>query len=224
MQITLNSRHDGFALPARIARPSGTPLGGVVVVQEVFGVTPHILDITEHFAAAGYETLAPDMFARIEPGFLANHDEAGLTKARAAVAASSWEQVAGDIQAAIDALPKPVFVTGFCWGGAVSFLAAQRCSGVRAVSGFYGRVIPDLLGAPPRAPVMLHYGARDAAIPPDNIERVRLAIPDMPIYLYDAGHGFCRKGSADYDAPSCDLALARTLDWFARWRAAGEDA
>lgn len=223
MQITLNSRHDGLALPALRKSAGGEkPLGGVVVIQEIFGVSPHIVEMAAAFAEAGYETLAPDMFARITPNFSAALDEAGFAKGRAAVAATSWDQVVGDIQAAIDALPKPVFVTGFCWGGAATWAAAQRCTGVRAAATFYGRLITDLLDAPPKAPVMLHYGARDTSIPPDDIERVRGAVPNMPIYLYDAGHGFCRKASADYDAASCDLALSRTLDWFARWRAAGE--
>lgn len=222
MQTTLNSRHDGFALPAlRKSASAEKPLGGVVVIQEIFGVSPHIAEMAAAFAEAGYDTLAPDMFARIEPNFSAGLDEAGFAKGRAAVAATSWDQVVGDIQASIDALPKPVFVTGFCWGGAAAWAAARRCTGVRAAASFYGRLIVDMLDTP-KAPVMLHYGARDVSIPPDDIERVRGAVPNMPIYLYDAGHGFCRKASADYDAAACDLALSRTLDWFARWRAAGE--
>ena len=65
---------------------------------------------------------------------------------------------------------------------------------------------------------MLHYGARDPSIPPENVESVRLAAPNSPLYLYDAGHGFCRAGSHDYDAAARELALDRTLNWFARWR------
>ena len=119
----------------------------------------------------------------------------------------------GDIQAAIDALPKPCFVTGFCWGGAAAWAAAQRCTHVRAASCFYGRLITNLLDAPPRAPVILHYGARDASIPSEDVERVRAANPNAPIYLYDAGHGFCRKASADYDAALQDHPKAAfTLD------------
>jgi carboxymethylenebutenolidase len=52
----------------------------------------------------------------------------------------------------------------------------------------------------------------------ENVERVRAAAPSSPLYIYDAGHGFCRKGSSDYNAPACALAVERTLDWFARWR------
>jgi carboxymethylenebutenolidase len=126
--------------------------------------------------------------------------------------------VASDVQAAIDALPKPVYVTGFCYGGAVAWLAAARCTGLSAASCFYGRPIADLLVEKPKAPVMLHYGASDPGIPMDNYERVRAATPNSPLYLYDAGHGFCRAGSNDFNANARDLAMARTLDWFARWR------
>jgi carboxymethylenebutenolidase len=217
-RIALVSAIDGFALPALSARPSGDPIGGVVVIQEIFGLTPHIAEMCAVFAEAGYAALAPGLFERVEAEFAADMSPEGVQKGLAAVKASSWEQVASDVKAAIDALPQPVYVAGFCYGGAVSWLAAARCGGVKAASCFYGRLIADLLDETPKAPVMLHYGARDAGIPMENVERVRAAAPESPLYLYDAGHGFCRAGSHDYDAAARELAVARTLDWFARWR------
>lgn len=219
MQRTnLTSAHDGFALPALHAKPAGASHGGIVVIQEIFGLTDHIGEMTARFAEAGYEALAPGLFERIEPNFHAGLDALGFDKGRAAVMASPWDQVIADIQAAIDALPKPVYVAGFCYGGAMSWRAAALCSGLNAASCFYGRLIADMLDQAPKIPVMLHYGARDASIPPENIERVRVAAPTSPLYLYDAGHGFCRKASLDYDEAASELAIARTLDWFARWR------
>ncbi len=215
---TLKSAIDGFALPALATHPASAPIGGVVVLQEFFGLTDHVADMCGVFADAGYEVLAPGLFDRVEPGFLAEMSPEGIQKGLAAVRATPWTQVASDVQAALDALPKPAYVTGFCWGGAASWLAAARCSGVNAVSCFYGRLIADLLDEKPKAPVMLHYGARDASIPMEAVERVRATAPDSPLYLYDAGHGFCRAGSHDYDAPARALAVSRTLDWFARWR------
>ena len=200
------------------AAARGNARGGVVVLQEIFGVSDHIEDICQRFAGQGYEALAPSLFDRIEPGFQADRSPEGIRKGLAAVKASPWPQVAADIQVAIDALPKPCYVAGFCYGGAATWLAAARCTGVAAAAGFYGRLIVDLLNEMPTAPIMLHYGARDASIPPDNIEHVRAAAPLSPIYLYDAGHGFCREGSSDFDAAARDLSMARTLDWFARWR------
>lgn len=223
--IQITSRHDGFSLPALSAQPQSAPRGGVVVIQEIFGLTPHIADVAGYFAGAGYAVAAPALFERVEAGFQADHDPEGIKKGIAAVMASPWDQVVADLQATIDVLPKPVFVTGFCWGGAAAWAAAARCTGVRAASCFYGRLITQMLDTPPRAPTMLHYGARDASIPHADIERVRAAAPeDTPIYIYDAGHGFCRKGSADFDGAASELALVRTVDWFARWRASGDEA
>ena len=220
----LVSRHDGFTLPALHVHARGAPKGGVVVIQEIFGVTPHIAEMAATFADAGYETLAPALFARIDPDFFAEVSADGIAKGRDAVLATPWAQVVGDIQAAIDALPKPCFVTGFCWGGAAAWAAAAQCQNVRAASCFYGRLIINLLDTPPRAPTMLHYGARDHSIPGEEIERVRAAAPlDTPLYIYDAGHGFCRKASADFNETACALALQRTLDWFARWAASGAE-
>jgi len=220
MQDTLElvGRHDGFRLQAHTVRPAREPIGGVVVIQEIFGVTDHIADMCTVFADAGYTAIAPSLFDRIEPNFHAGHDQDGIQKGIGAVMKSPWPQVVSDIQAAIDALPQPVYVTGFCYGGAATWMAAAECTGVKAASCFYGRLIANLLDHKPKIPVMLHYGARDASIPPENIESVRAAAPDSPLYLYDAGHGFCRAGSSDFDAASRELAVSRTLNWFARWR------
>ena len=217
-RITLTNRTDGFAFSGHLARPESDPIGGVVVIQEIFGVSPHIEEMCAFFAAAGYTAVAPSLFDRIEPGFQAGHDPDGMAKGIAGVMNSPWPQVVGDLQAAIDALPQPAYVTGFCYGGAAAWVAAAECTGLKAVSCFYGRLIANLLDRKPAIPVMLHYGAHDASIPPQNVESVRLAAPVSPLYLYDAGHGFCRTGSHDYNAPARDLSLARTLDWFARWR------
>jgi carboxymethylenebutenolidase len=217
MTITLTSRSDGFALSALSAEPKSAPLGGVVVIQEIFGLTDHIDDMCRVFAEAGYHAIAPGLFDRIERGFRAGHDSDGIQKGIGAVMKSPWPQVVSDIQAAIDALPQPVYVTGFCYGGAAAWMAAAQCTGLKGASCFYGRLIANLLDHKPKIPAMLHYGARDPSIPPENVESVRLAAPDSPLYLYDAGHGFCRAGSSDFDAAACELALSRTLNWFARW-------
>jgi carboxymethylenebutenolidase len=219
MQKTmLTSAIDGAKITAISAAPKDAAKGGVVVIQEIFGLTDHIAEMCAVFADAGYAATAPGLFDRVEKDFHAAHDPEGVKKGIGAVMASPWPQVVSDIQAAIDALPQPVYVTGFCYGGAATWMAAAQCTGVKAAASFYGRLIADLTEHKPRVPVMLHYGARDASIPPENIEHVRLAAPHAPLYLYDAGHGFCRGGSSDYDAPSRELAVTRTLDWFARWR------
>ena len=217
--LEITSPHDGFRFTAHRAEPEAAPIGGVVVLQEIFGVTDHIEQMSARFANAGYAAIAPSLFDRVEKGFQAGHDPDGVKKGIAGVMGSPWPQVIADVQACIAALPQPVYVTGFCYGGAAAWVAASQCTGLKAAACFYGRLIADVLETnKPRTPVMLHYGVHDGSIPAENYEKVRLAAPDSPLYLYDAGHGFCREASSDFHGPSRDLAMRRTLDWFARWR------
>jgi carboxymethylenebutenolidase len=214
--LELRSPHDDFRFRAHRVDARGARRGAIVVIQEIFGVTEHIRERCDAFAAAGYDAIAPSLFDRVAPGFVVPEDSDGIEKGRAAVAATPWPQVAADVQAAIAAVEPPVFVTGYCWGGAVTWLAAARCSGLTAASAFYGRLINMLLDEVPAVPIILHYGARDASIPPAAVDEVRARHPRIPVYLYDAGHGFCRKGSGDYEAASCALATERTLAFFAQ--------
>ena len=215
--IDLKSAHDGATLQAYRAPARGPRRGGLALVQEIFGVNANIRALADRFAGDGYEVLAPAFFARLDPMFDSGFDEAGVAKARAAVAATPWSQVAADTQAAIDALAAdggPVYLAGFCWGGAVAWLGACRCTGLAAAAGFYGRLIIGLLDETPRAPIELHYGARDPLIPMADVDAVRAAHPAVPIHLYPAGHGFFSDRSADHDAVQADLAWTRTRAFF----------
>jgi carboxymethylenebutenolidase len=215
--IDLKSRFDGATLPAYAAPAIGQRRGGLLLAQEIFGVNANIRALADRFAADGYEVLAPAFFARVERDFDAGFDEAGVAKARAAVAASSWAQVAADCQTGIDALAAaggPIYVAGFCWGGTVAWLAACRCTGLSAASGFYGRMIIGLLDETPHAPIALHYGERDPHIPMTDVEKVRLAHPNVPIFVYPAGHGFFSDRGGDQDPVQADIAWARTRALF----------
>jgi len=108
----------------------------------------------------------------------------------------------------------PVHVTGFCWGGTAAWLAACRCEGVASASGFYGRRIPELLTETPKCPTILHFGKTDASIPMSLVEEIGAAHPDIPIYLYDAGHGFFSDRRTDYNADAARLGRLRTLQLF----------
>jgi carboxymethylenebutenolidase len=215
-EITLKSRFDGFELAAYHAPPRDARRGGLVLVQEIFGVTEHIRELCEGFAEDGYEVIAPSLYDRAEPGFAADYGPEGVAKGRKLSAAAPWDQVQGDLQAAIDALAGPVFVTGYCWGGAAAWLAACRCEGLAAASCFYGRRITELVDETPKVPTILHFGKRDATIPQAKVEEIRERHPDLPVYLYDAGHGFASDRRADYDADSARLARLRTLALFSR--------
>ena len=207
--VTLKSRHDGFEFGAYHAKPGDARRGGLVVIQEIFGVTDDIREACDRFAEDGYECLAPSMFDRVRPGFQASRDPAGFAEGRAASSATPLDQAVGDMQAAIDALPVPVFLVGYCFGGFMGWIAAARCSGLAAVSAYYGRRISDHLGDSPKVPIILHFGRTDPHIPLSDVEPIREAYPDLPVHLYDAGHGFCRRSSPEFDAEAERLSRLR---------------
>jgi carboxymethylenebutenolidase len=214
--IELPSKFDGFMFHAYRAKPTDARRGGLILIQEIFGVTEHIKELADGFAADGYEVLAPSLYDRLEPWFAADYDAKGVEKGRKYSTVTAWDQVAGDLQACADALKGPVFAVGYCWGGAAAWLAACRVEGLAAASGFYGRRIPELLAETPRCPVILHFGKTDASIPMEIVEQVRAAHPEVPVYVYDAGHGFNSDRRSDYHEDSARLARLRTLQLFQR--------
>jgi carboxymethylenebutenolidase len=220
--ITLHSAVDGFAFAAWRRAPDDARRGGLIVIQEIFGVTDHIRETAAGFAAEGYETLCPSLFDRRSPGFAAAYDGPGIARARDLSEAAPWDEVAGDLAACAAALAPPVFAVGYCWGGTAAWLAACRVPGLAAASCYYGRRIPELIGETPACPVIAHFGRRDASIPPPVVEAIAEAHPDIPLYLYDAGHGFASDRRADYDPDSARLARLRTLQLFGRSGGRGE--
>jgi carboxymethylenebutenolidase len=205
-------------VPALFERAQGSKRrGGLVVAQEIFGLNANIRALCTRFAGDGFDVIAPAYFDRVEAGFAAPYDQEGIQKGLAAVQATSWDQVTADTQAALEVLSETqsrIFVTGFCWGGTVAWVAACRCSGVTAASGFYGRMINMFLAEAPKVPIELHYGDSDPGIPLSLVNEVRLAHPQISIHIYPAGHGFFSDRGHDFDPTQADLAWTRTLDLF----------
>jgi carboxymethylenebutenolidase len=212
----LTSPFDGFVFQAWREKAQDARRGGLVVIQEIFGVTDHIRELAASFAAEGYETLCPSLFDRREPGFEADYTAEDVARGRALSEATPWNEVAADLTAAVQALAPPVFVVGYCWGGTAAWLAACRVEGVAAASCYYGRRIPELVGEAPRCPTILHFGRRDASIPSETVEAIAQAHPELPIHVYDAGHGFASDRAADFAPDAARLARLRTLQLFAR--------
>jgi carboxymethylenebutenolidase len=214
-QRSLTSPRDGFSFGAYHAAPDDARRGGLVLVQEIFGVTDHIRELADGFATDGYETLAPQFFDRRRRDFEAGYDADGVALGRRLSGETPWDEVEGDLAAAIAALAPPVFVTGFCWGGTAAWLAACRCEGVAAASSFYGRRIPELITETPRCPIILHFGRTDPTIPPAVVQEIADAWPDIPVHVYEAGHGFVSDRRTDYNPDAARLARLRTLQLFA---------
>ena len=196
--------------------PAGAPRGGIVVIQEIFGVNAHIREVTGRFAAEGYLAIAPAIFDHVEKGFDAGYDPDSRARGMAVVAEVDLEQVLRDAAAAIAVAREggKVGIVGYCFGGAVAWAAAARLPGLSAAVGYYGGRILAMKDLAPKIPTMLHFGEKDTHIPVAGVKEVAAAHPDVPVHLYPADHGFNCDHRATYDAPSAARAWARTLAFF----------
>lgn len=216
-QINLTAA-DGHTLTAYQATPTGTALGTVVVVQEIFGVNSHIRSVADGYAERGYVAIAPALFDRIKPNMELGYEGDDVATGRDAAFPLGWDAPLMDINAAIDsATDHKVAVVGYCWGGSLAYLAACK-SNIDCAVGYYGGQILKILAAEPslqlQAPAMLHFGEHDSGIPLADVDQLKTRHPDVPIHLYDAGHGFNCDQRASYSEVSSDLALKRTLAFF----------
>lgn len=207
---------DGHTLDAYRVDPAGAPRGGVVIVQEIFGVNRHIRAVCERWAAEGYATIAPAIFDRAQENVELTYTPEGTTLGRALRANIGWDKPILDLEAAVAALRpageprRRVATMGFCWGGSLSFLMACRAD-IDAAIAYYGGQIIQFVAEAPRVPVLMHFGEADPLIPAADRDAIRAAHPDAEIHTYAAGHGFNCTDRADHDPASAALAGERTL-------------
>jgi len=207
---------DSFQLGAYRADPAGKPVGGVVVIQEIFGVNHHIRAVCDRFAAEGYAALAPALFDRQVKDFQSGYSPEEIEKARKFVANPDWDAMLRDTAAAIAELKAvgPVSIVGFCMGGTIAFLAACRLDGLSAAVCYYGGHIVEFADEKPRCPTQMHFGEKDQSIPMSDVETIKKKRPDCDIHVYkDAGHGFHCDERGSFHEPSSKLAWERTLGW-----------
>lgn len=208
--ITLQAA-DGHQLSAWTAAPADRPRGGLVVLQEIFGVNHHIRQLTERFAAAGYLAIAPALFDRVRRGIEVPYEE--IDTGRRAMMSLKREGILLDLQAAIDVVRGAgrVGAIGYCWGGALADLAACQCDIDAAIS-YYGRHTATWLQLQPRCPVMYHFGKLDPYIPEDTVAAIQAGRPQGSFFIYEeAGHGFNCDERHEYHAASAELALERSM-------------
>ena len=207
----------GAKIGAYTEEPIGKPRGGLVVVQEAFGVNNYVRSVVERYAAEGYTSIAPMIYDRQERGVELGYEGEDLTRARNLRRGLVWDQVMADVKASIDAVAPSgkVGIIGYCVGGSVAWMAAQRLSVAAAIS-YYGRDIVDWLEPKPACPVMLHYAETDHHIPLSNVETVRAAYPELPIYVYPGEHGFDCDLRARFQPQSAALARQRSSDFLQR--------
>jgi carboxymethylenebutenolidase len=209
---------DGFEFGALHADPQGTRKGGVIVIQEIFGIDQYVKADVERWAARGYEAIAPSMYDRVTPNFVSDHGEAGMAAAMSTVRQAKPEDALADIAACIRELaPKgPVYIVGYCYGGTMVWQSVCRLEGLAAGSSYYGGGVAATADLDPKCPVIFHLGRKDGFIPADDVKaKLGAAHPDCPVYIYEkSGHGFNNDGRPDSDPDDAALARQRTVALF----------
>jgi carboxymethylenebutenolidase len=207
---------DAHQLGAYRADAKGRARGGIVVIQEIFGVNRHIRAVCDRLAEEGYNAVAPALFDRTEKNFECGYSPDEIANARKFIANPDWNAMLKDVQPAIDGLKKegPVAIIGFCMGGTVAFLAATRLDGLSAAIAYYGGQIAKFADEKPKVPIQMHFGEKDQSIPMSDVEVIRKKRPEAEIYTYpDAGHGFHCDERASYNESAAKTAWPRSMDF-----------
>lgn len=209
---------DGHEFSAYEASPRVKHRGGLVVIQEIFGVNEHVRKVADGYAADGYYCIAPALFDRGEPGIELGYGPDALAVGRPMVDKIGMDNMLLDVEAARAAAASAgkVGVVGYCLGGSLAWLAATRLHGIAAASCYYGGRIAVSAGEKPRCPVQMHFGERDQSIPVADVEKIRANVPVrlVEVFVYPAGHAFNRDAGSNYEPQSAELARERTLSLF----------
>lgn len=199
---------DGHELDCWIERPAGKSRGGVVILQEIFGVTDQLKGVAKRYADLGYAVAIPALFDRQQRDAVIPF--ATPLPGRDLMLAADLDQTLADIAAAVAALDGKVAVIGFCWGGGLALRAAQKLDIAGGVA-FYGTRLPQYLDSPLVAPMLGHFGKDDSHVPPEMLQLAKDYLPDLEVHMYDTGHAFANDERPEsYDKASAELAHSRT--------------
>lgn len=209
---------DGHELAAYESIPDGEVKGGLIVIQEIFGVNEHIRDLCDRFAAQGYAAMAPALFDRVEPNVELDYNPDGIARGLEIRGLIDWDPVLADCLAAVDHISAhgKAGIIGYCWGGSIAWLAGCRFDGLACAVGYYGGQIIQFIDEKPKCPTMLHFGELDTGIPLDDVQRIAGQHAAVEVFTYAEGeHGFNCDRRGSYNKASADLADSRTLPFLA---------
>lgn len=224
---------DGGSLPADLHLPPAGRGPGIVLFQEIFGVTPYVSGRARDLAGLGYVVLVPHVYWRQgDPVIDGTDGTDALPRAMAALGRVDWSEAVTDGTAALAALrdrPEvdgPVGELGFCFGGGLAFAVAARAAAAGAAPdflvSFYGSALPDLLDLAPevRSPSLHHFGLADAYLPPQVVRRIEDAVTadgaDATVLTYPgAGHAFDNPAPAFHHPGAARQAWSATEQWLA---------
>lgn len=205
---------DGHTLDAYVARPAADPIGGLVVIQEIFGVNRHIRAVADGYAKDGFLAIAPALFDRVKKNVELGYEGEDMKRAMGYYQKLDFANALSDVDAALGWARRngggKAGVVGYCVGGTLAWLTATRLKPDVAV-GYYAGGIDRFAAETPTAPVMLHFGSLDTHIPKEMVGTVANAHPGVQIFWYEAGHGFNCDMRKSYDAGSAKLARERSL-------------
>jgi len=210
---------DGHTLEAfRAAPKEGNKQGskgGLVILQEIFGVTDQLKGVVRGYARDGYDTIIPAVYDRVAPGTVVPFAEPD--RGRDMAYGLPLDKVMLDVGAAVDRVQssRGVSVLGFCWGGGVIVRGAAVLS-LRGAIAFYGTRLPTYLDLKPKCPLLFHFAKTDPNSTPEIIEQVRKTFPSAETYIYEAGHAFANEVRPAYNEAVTKTARARTLDFLAK--------
>ena len=209
---------DGFEFDAYLAKPEAEPKGGILVIQEIFGVNSHIRSVADGYAKAGYAAIAPAIFDRAEPGVELGYEEEDIMRG-AGIARGKLKipETLSDLSATADQLKEygKVGAVGYCFGGLLAYLSACNLDNLACAVGYYGGGITGVLDQKPGIPLMLHFGERDEHISMSDVDEIKAANPGVPVFTYDADHGFNCDQRASYNEAASASALEKSLAFFA---------
>lgn len=206
---------DGHVLDAFRAAPRHGKKGGLVIMQEIFGLTDQLKGVVRAYARDGYDTIIPAVYDRVAPGTVVPFNEPD--RGRDMAYGLPLDKVILDIAAAVDCVQGShgVSILGFCWGGGVIIRAAAELN-LRGAIAFYGTRLPTYLDQAPKCPLLFHFAKTDPNSTPEIIAQVRGAFPMAESHIYEAGHAFCNDVRPAYVPAAAELARHRTLEFLER--------
>jgi carboxymethylenebutenolidase len=208
--------HDGHEVTTYEAAPAGKPRGGIVLLQEIFGVTAHIRRVCDIYAGEGYHTVAPALFDRIAKGRELGYSKEDAATGREMRSRIPWDQTRADAAAAIRHLSGAgkIASIGYCWGGTVSWRLAAQAETLSASVCYYPTQISPFVSEKPRCPVLMHFGEVDPIATLADAGQLRSAHgANVEIQVYPASHGFNCDEISNFHPASAKQASRRTLDF-----------
>ena len=206
---------DGHVLEAFRATPKQGKKGGLVILQEIFGLTDQLKGVVRSYACDGYDTIIPAVYDRVAPGTVVPFSEPD--RGRDMAYGLPLDKVMLDVAAAADCVQNPhgVSILGFCWGGGVIIRAATELN-LRGAIAVYGTRLPTYLDQKPKCPLLFHFAKTDPNSTPEIIEQVRKAFPSAESHIYEAGHAFCNDVRPAYVPAAAETARNRTIEFLGR--------